>query len=101
MNINDGIKNLPGMVCPRCQTVLSHGAVIQNDKPMHRKNDLIVCSVCAVVSRVDDGGLVIMSRAEIERLDKQSKVMLMASIASIMKKQQGQKEIVSPNGVRG
>jgi RNase P subunit RPR2 len=94
MNINDGIKNLPGMVCPRCQTVLSHGAVIQNDKPMHRKNDLIVCSVCAVVSRVDDG-------AEIERLDKQSQVMLMASIASIMKKQQGQKEIVSPNGVRG
>jgi hypothetical protein len=42
-----------------------------------------------------------MSRAEIERLDKQSQVMLMASIASIMKKQQGQKEIVSPNGVRG
>jgi len=101
ISLNDGVRDLPDMTCPKCNTVMSHGVTIQNAKPTHKVGDILVCSTCAVVSRVSDGGLVIMTRAEIERLDKQSQVTLMAAIASIMKKHQESKDIVSPNGIRG
>jgi RNase P subunit RPR2 len=101
ISLNDGVRDLPDMTCPKCNTVMSHGVTIQNAKPTHKVGDILVCSTCAVVSRVSEGGLVIMSRGDIEKLDDQSKMILAAAVASIRTKMTAEKDIVSPNGVRG
>ena len=99
-SIQNDVMTLPDMVCTKCNTILSHGVTIQNPKSGFNKNDIVVCSVCATISRVGDGGLVKMERGDVEKLDAQSKMNLAAAVTSVRAHQDGSKDIVSVNGVR-
>ena len=94
----DHLKELSGINCPKCGTAFQFGRTLQNEHSTHTKGDIIVCSSCTAVSRFDDGGLVQLTQGEIEKLDKQSQMMLAAAISSIRQAQDTKGDIIDLNG---
>lgn len=96
----DGFRELPNLTCNHCNTVMSYGAPVQNEKQKIQKGDMFLCASCGTVNRMDDSHLVKMTRAEIEALDKQTQLMLATAVASIVQSQDSKNEVVSVNGIR-
>lgn len=88
----DQLRELPkNFGCAYCGTQLLYDQPIQNARPEHKKGDLIVCSLCSGVNRVGVFGLEKVTKAELDALDPQSKMLLAQARASIQVHSQGRK----------
>jgi hypothetical protein len=94
----DSFKELSGIHCPKCNTEFQFGKTLQNEHQAHRKGDLMICSACATVSAFDDGGLIQLTQGDMEKLDKQSQLMIAAAIAAIRQSQDTKGDIIDLNG---
>jgi len=97
MNKNDGLMELPNLVCPACATVMNYGAFLQNAKPQVKKGDFFICAACAAVNRMGDSSLHVVSKAELETLDPQTQLMLKVAVDSVKSKQDSPPEIIKFN----
>jgi hypothetical protein len=96
----DGFRELPNLTCNHCNTVMSYGAPVMNQKQKIQKGDLYICSNCGTVNQMGDSMLQKMTRAEIEKLDKQTQLVLATTVAAIVQQQDTKNEIVSVNGIK-
>ena len=72
--------------CPKCGGEINVVADIQNSQPV-TKGNIVVCGHCAAVCKVGDINLLVMTKQEVQALDKQSKFMLGIACASVLGKQ--------------
>lgn len=84
---SDNVFKLPESKCPSCGMTIEFTSHLQNGGKPSRIGDIIICSGCATICKLDPLGLYKMKKEELDALDAQSKGIITLAIASVRHQQ--------------
>lgn len=82
--------------CPKCDGEIEYVQDLQNPQPV-KKGNIVVCGHCGSISQIGDSNLVLMTKAQLDALDKQSKAMLAVAVGGVMSEIAKRKAGISGN----